>query len=285
LITETPFLKRGGVLYFYLPAQSNKEKGGSMKRLLSMVLILIPMSIALWACGGGGGGDSSTSPQTQPIAGIWNGTLTSNVVHQTYSVTGIITEHGNARFVNLTNGCQYSGIVSISGSTFSTTATAYAPYGYMFPDGSHVGIANISGSFSSKGSMTGTYSGVGDSGSFSLNYSPLYETPSSLSSLSGTWTGTVLVGSGPTSNITIIIDSNGNLSGSSTAGCVISGNAGIIDSSYNAYIFNLVISNCGAENGTYSGLGAVTSTVPANYTAVVSVSDASYSFAASMLRQ
>lgn len=256
-----------------------------MKRLLSMVLILIPMSIALWACGGGGGSDTSTSPQTQPIAGIWNGTLTSNVAHQTYSVTGIIAELGNARFINLTNGAQYSCVVSTSGNSFSAPGTAYATFGNVFLDGSHVGIVNISGSFSPKGSMTGTYSGTGDSGSFSLNYSPLYETPSSLSSLSGTWTGTVIVGSGPTSNVTIIIDSNGNLSGSSTAGCVISGNAGIIDSSYNAYIFNLVISNCVAENGTYSGLGAVTSTVPANYTAVISVSDASYSFTASMLRQ
>ena len=256
-----------------------------MKKLLSMVLMCIFMSIVLWACGGGGSSGSSTPPQTQAIAGIWNGTLTSNVTHQTDNLTGIIAELGNARFINLTNGAQYSCVVSTSGNSFSATGTAYATYGYVFLDGTHVGIVNISGSFSSKGSMTGTYNGTGDNGTLSLNYSSLYETPSSLSSLSGTWNGTVLVGSGPSSNVIVTIDPSGNLNGSSAASCLLSGNVSIIDPSYNAYMFNIVISNCGPENGNYSGLGALTSTVSTNYTALISVSDASYSFVASMQRQ
>jgi hypothetical protein len=248
----------------------------------TLFLFLLVSCLIISSCGSGGGGNSSPSPNssTQSIAGIWIGTFTSSVTNSTYNVTGLIDESYNARFADPDNLLQYSGVVSINGNSFSSTATAYAPSGYTFPDDSQVGTVNISGSFSEKTSINGTYTGVGDTGVFFLNYSALYERASSLALVAGTWSGTVL---GYTNTITV--DSSGNVSGDSSSGCTYTGNVGIVDSSYNAYNVTLNINNCGTQNGSYSGLAALTDTVSANDTILVCVSNASYSFVASLRRQ
>lgn len=150
----------------------------------------------------------------------------------------------------------------------------------MFPNGSHVGVVNISGTFTPKVTLNGTYNGVGDSGTFFLNYSSLYERPSSLEVIAGKWSGSV---SGYLNTITI--DSSGNITGSSTSGCTYSGNISIIDSSYNAYIVNLNINNCESQNGLYTGLAALADTSVANDTLLASVSNSSYSYVALLIRQ
>jgi hypothetical protein len=251
-----------------------KKRGKVFCLLLLLTLLIIS------ACGGGGGGSSSSTPATQSIAGIWIGTSTSNVLHSTSNVTGIIAESNIARFASTTTGAQYSGVVTVIGNSFSSTATAYAPFGYMFLDGSHVGPVNISGTFTSKASMSGTYDGVGDTGTFSLTYSSVYDRPSSLTATAGTWAGVV---SGYTNTITI--DSSGNISGNSTSGCSYTGTVSIIDSSYNTYMVNLNIANCGVENGSYSGLGALVDTASQNDTFITSVSNSSYSYVASLTKQ
>jgi len=236
--------------------------------------VIIMLSMAMIACGGGGGdggGSSSPSLSTQSIAGIWEGTLTSTVVHQQYSVIGIISESGTARFVNATWGAQYSATVDTNGNSFSANTTAYAPFGGWFPNGSTVGAVTLSGTFTTKGSIVGTYSGVGDSGSYSLRYNSLYEMPSSLPTIAGTWSAPIY-----TDTETLTIDLNGDITGSSTTGCTFAGHVSIIDSAYNAYEITIVIDHCGQENGTYSGLATITD--PAKNTAVVSVSSAAYSY-------
>ncbi len=217
---------------------------------------------------------------THPVAGIWVGRFTSNVVQSTYDIIGVIAESDAARFFNTSWGAQYSGVVTANGNTFSSAATAYAPFGYVFPDGSHVGPVSISGTFTPQGFMSGTYSGVGDLGTFSLNYSALYERPSSLAAVAGQWRGTVL---GYINTVTV--DSSGTVTGSSTAGCAYSGHISIINSLYNAYGVNLNITNCGVQNGSYSGLAVLADTYTASDTILVSVSTSSYSFVASLARQ
>jgi hypothetical protein len=63
----------------------------------------------------------------------------------------------------------------VNGNSFSTTATAYAPHGSTLLDGSQVDAVTISGTFTTKDKMSGTYSGAGDEGTFTLTYNgPLY---------------------------------------------------------------------------------------------------------------
>jgi hypothetical protein len=89
------------------------------------VLLVLTLSI-ISACGGGGGSSSSSTPETEPISGIWMGTATSNVAHSTSNLVGIIAESNIARFVSTNTGAQYSGVLTVNGNSFSSTATAYA---------------------------------------------------------------------------------------------------------------------------------------------------------------
>lgn len=261
-----------------------KKKMGKEKGLF--LVLLLTLSI-MSACGGGGDSSSQSALATQRIAGIWIGTFTSNVVSSTFDVTGIIAESGIGRFASTSTGAQYSGVISVNGMgvngiSFSATVNAYAPFGEVFPDGSRVGIVGISGAATPRGAMSGTYSGVGDSGTFSLTYSGLYERPSSLSSVAGTWSGIVSSGD----NNTITVDSSGNITGSSTSGCIYSGNVGIIDPFYNAYSVNLSLNNnCGFGSGNYNGFAALTDTSIPNDTLLIEVSNPSFSFVASLRRQ
>ena len=223
-----------------------------MKRRRSF-FFLVAVWLLVSACGGGGGDDTgSSSGPPQSIAGIWTGTLTSATLQTTYGVVGLITESGTARFANTSSLAQYGGQVSVNGGSFSSAATAYAPYGGMFPNGSTVGPVSVSGTFTEKGAMDGSYSGVGDAGTFYLIYSSLYDRPSSLALVSGIWKGSI---EGYANTLTI--DSGGNIAGSSTSGCTYSGNVGIIDSSHNEYTLTLTIGNCGGRDGSYSGLAAL----------------------------
>ena len=102
--------------------------------------------------------------------------------------------------------------------------------------------------------MTGTYSGVGDSGTFTLTYDATYERGSSLSLVSGNWSNSDP--SGYSHYVTV--STNGTFTGYNSSGCTFSGTVKIIDSAYDAYhLDNVLIGSCGAFNGTYTGLGVL----------------------------
>ena len=243
-----------------------------MRKILFIITIL---SIVLTACGGGGGGgEGSSSPTNQSIAGIWIGSFTSSIFHSTYGITGIVTESGVARFAATSSLTQYSGVLKVSGNKFTSTVTGY------FPSGSYAGMGDIAGTFTPKGIMNGTYSSTIDKGTFSFAYSSLYERPSSLSAIAGTWTD---YSSGDYETITI--NSSGNITRPPISGCTTSGNISIIDSRYNAYQVSLTVNNCGSQNGSYSGLAVLTDTNTANDTFFASASNGSYSFVAELRRK
>jgi hypothetical protein len=251
-----------------------------MKRR-SAFFFSLAVCLLISACGSGGGGDTgSSSSPPQSIAGIWTGTFTSNVLHTAYGVGGLITESGTARFANTSLLSQYGGQATVNGGSFTSAATAYAPYGGTLPDGSTVGPVSISGTFTEKGVMSGSYSGAGDSGTFYLTYSSLFDRPSSLSAIAGTWTASAAGYAN-----TLMIDSGGNITGSSTSGCTYSGNVGVIDSTHNLYSLTLTIGNCGGRDGSYSGLAALTDVNATNDSFLISVSNASYSYVSTVMRQ
>ncbi len=253
-----------------------------MKRTYGSLSIAAVLSLFVLCACGGGGNPSGTPPATpSAAAGVWTGTFTSNVTHITSSATALIADTNSARFGFPDTLAQYSGVLTLSGSSFSTLATAYAAHGSTLPDGSQVGTVTISGTFATKGTMNGTYNGAGDSGTFTLTYNgSLYERPSSLPGVSGTWKGKIL----DFTNF-IRIDDNGAITGVNTTGCFYGGHVSVIDPSFNIYSVHLDIDNCGSDNGSYDGLGALVDTSSTNDTFITIVSSSDVSLVASLIKQ
>jgi hypothetical protein len=253
-----------------------------MKRTYGSLSFAALLSLLVLCACGGGGNPSGTPPATPSAAGgIWMGTFTSNVTHVTSNFTGLVADTNIARFGSPDTLAQYSGVLDVSGNSFSTTATAYAPHGSTLQDGTQVGTVTISGTFAPKGTMTGTYSGAGDSGTFTLTYNgSLYERASSLPGVSGTWKGKIL----DFTNF-IKIDDNGAITGVNTTGCFYGGHVSVIDPSFNIYSVHLDIDNCGSDNGSYDGLGALSDTSSTNDTFMTIVSSPTLSLVASLNRQ
>lgn len=219
-------------------------------------LVLAVLSVVvLTACGGGssgGGGSSTTPPPATPNAdpgGIWYGFASNTTLGETYEVVGVSIANGELRFID-SQGVQYHGSMQVSGNSFSASFRAIAPLGEYFVNGSTVLSGNMEGTISQRESLDGSYQmSSGERGTVSLLYDDLYQRPSQLSRLTGTWIDVY--------NDTFGIDSMGRIFGQDSLGCVYSGTAATIDTRFNAYRLDLTVSSCGAVDGIYAGLGVL----------------------------
>lgn len=252
-----------------------------MKRLLIGIFI-VGLAVVGFGCGGdGGGGGPAPIVSNESASGIWNGSFHSNVTNSTDIVSGVCTENNEVRLFSASWGGQYAGTGSVSGSSISGTLTAYAPWGYHFPDGSKIGTVTLNGTVKTRVSISGTYSGTGDNGTFLVAYDSVYQRPSSLSLVNGNW----LHSSSQLGTVHMTIDANGNITGFTSGGCVYSGAVSIINPSYNAYRININISSCGALNGNNNGLAILDDTTMQNDTLIAGVSNPSEAFTARFIRQ
>lgn len=244
---------------------------------VSVVVIYISASL-LVARGGGSSSTSNLPPPDPPqsVSGIWNGTATSSAFGTSSDVVGLISESKEAFFIT-SQGGQDHGTVAVSGSKVTGSLHAIAPTGQFFPDGSSATTISVTGTVHTKSTLSGSFSGGGDTGTFSLTYNSLYDRPSSVALVTGTW----LTSDG----ILISVDQFGQFNGSDTSGCVLSGQVSIINSSFNAYKVNLTVTNCGLVDGDYDGLAALADNLAANDTLEVGVSNASISIVAEFTRQ
>jgi hypothetical protein len=262
-----------------------REQGSVMiiNKLLTVPLVVL-LSFGLLSCGGGGGGSApNTSPPVSnaSASGIWNGSFYSSVTNRTDIVSGICTENDEIRLFSAAWGGQNAGTCNVSGSSISGTLTAYAPWGYVFVDGSKIGTVTLNGTVNTKVSISGTYSGTGDNGTFLVAYDSVYQRPSSLSLLTGNW----LHSSSQLGTIYMAIDANGEITGLTSGGCFYSGTVSIINPSYNAYRISINISSCGALNGNNNGLAILDDTTMQNDTLIAGVSNQSEAFTAYFIRQ
>jgi len=227
-----------------------------MSNTLKAIIFIIGCTIGLGGCGGGGG--SASAPTSgQAIDGIWSGTITSNVLGITVGEIGIVSPNNELHFLS-SQGVQITGFGTVSGNNFSATATAFAPAGLVFPDGSTVAPSVINGTAVAGSSLNGTFSGGGDSGTFSLTFDPVYNRGASLSVIAGTWSGGISNGA----FLTITIDQLGNIGGSDTSGCVFNGIVSIIDPQKNVYKSSVTVTGCAGSIGTVTGLGALSDNPP-----------------------
>ena len=213
-------------------------------------------SLTLAACGGGGGGTSTPTsnppPGTESAVGLWKGTITSTGSGQTQQALGTVTDDGQFHLMTA-NGVNYVGQMAASPGNFSMTMSGYVPVGQTFPNGAQNGSMSFSGTVTSSGMMSGTYSGAGESGTFSMTMDPMGTRSASMQMVAGTYTRSNSSGY----TVTMTVDSNGQMTGSDTQGCVFNGTVSVPFPAHNFYGMNMTVTSCGALNGSYNGMGTL----------------------------
>ena len=264
-----------------------------MRRIIVPLVVLI-----LTACGGGGSG-SATSPPPPPLppppptnespAGIWEGTFTSTVFNAVDQVLGVATATGDIRFISIDSGSQFFGQVTVSGDAVSGTLRAVSLAGGQFAGGPASGSVNIEGTLSARNSISGTFIGVGDEGTFSLTFNNLYDRDSSILKVQDHWSAPETIfkillpglGAAP---IGLAIQDTGDFAGADTDGCDYSGSIGILDPDFNIYDAALTVSSCGQLDGQYAGYGVLGDTLQADDTITLAVSTNEVSITGLMTR-
>lgn len=227
--------------------------------------------ISLAACGGGGSSGSASNnapPATnQAVGGIWStqytvtsGANTGDVIDALALVSenGQYFEYGK----NTTNGCAAIGFgnVSASGTTLSGSGD-YVVVQYttipgvtvncVDPDGSESGTSSLTGSITQRSAADITEMDTTSLGTAmpestqTYTFSSLYLNPSSLSTIEGNYAD---------GSATLSITGSGMISEHDSNGCVLSGQASIINSAYNAYAVQISFANCTGSDAALNGV-------------------------------
>lgn len=217
-------------------------------------------ALVLQACGGGGyeasvPGTRSPPPPPPPVAvnagGLWQGTIRNAQDAKGTDAVAMIAEDGRLRIVALDNDATIESNFAISRASFQGGGHLYAgffdndpvtPYGYDL---------QMWGTLNEYESLSITWSSAWDGeGVLKFTYDPeLYEVPSSLMDLEGTWTGFT---DDDEPWITLTIDADGQFAADVISGCSPSGRFAVIDERFNLYDVQDVVFDCATES-TFSG--------------------------------
>ena len=193
-------------------------------------------------------------PPDASVGGIWSGQFASSE-GGVLSFTGLVAETGEFRWLDNDQGQQIFGTIQVAGTSFSSTdAISALPLGATTVAGSRFGVTELQGTVNERVSLAGNFTTVGDqgdtfTGTFSFAYDDIYERPSSLAVIQGTYT---------TADDSLAIDANGQVFyQSSTSQCVANGAVEVIDASFNVYRVTLEVDSCQgaleARNGQVFG--------------------------------
>jgi len=198
--------------------------------------------------GGGGGGSTNYAGQAQ---GVYSGTTSSGSTFESivlpndkiYAIYGTVS--GNVLTLD--------GMVAGQGTSGNDTFTASTVTDFLYTGAVNTGTltaTDVPGS-SITGTLTENGTPITFNGTASSSFN--YNTPASVSDITGTWTGTLLDGS-PT---TVTINSNGSLSGSDSSGCSFTGTVTADSSNKNFFDISVTFgaSPCGLPNQTATGIG------------------------------
>jgi hypothetical protein len=231
---------------------------------ISKTVLISCAALALAACSGGGGSSSSSSPATgdtggngggttgatKTTPGVWQGTVTSTTTGQS-SMVGLTNGSGQSVWMT-TDGRVWSGQMPMTGTQFNTTMAGYMYPGRRFPDGTNYGMSSMVFNYGN-GAWSGQYSGGGDTGTFNVSMSSMWNRPASLDTLAGTYTRTTSIGY----TMTMSLTQAGELTANDTRGCVINGTVTVPDPTQNLYQISATVTSCGVLNGTYQGHGTL----------------------------
>lgn len=158
--------------------------------------ICVAAAIILAACGGGG--DISPTPNADP-QGIWLGTSSNG-----HSVSTLVLENKQYYAIyssgNVVEGL-LQGTLSVTGNSISDSSSVFiVPSAAAIP-------ATLSGTVTTRQSLSATVTEGGQTGTFNGNYDAAYDSAPNLAQGVGTWTGSV-AGSADTTTITVASDAS-----------------------------------------------------------------------------
>jgi len=219
---------------------------------------------ALSACGGGGDGGGDNPPPSVSgdanATGLWQGTFTSTA-GTTRGFSMLIAPDG--RFAGTIESTGSNGrLVLGTGSTmlnmFSATGTVFAQAGdALLPNGQASDPLTLSsGTLVAHVSLSGTFSGGGESASFALTYEGATSRGASLETIAGVYGGYPLLTGGLVTSSLVV---NGNVvTFANDSGCNGAGTIEVIDPSLNMYSWSMLLGACsGVPDHTVSGLATL----------------------------
>jgi hypothetical protein len=234
-------------------------------------LAVIIIGVAFLGCGGGSSSDGTSQQPTDPTManGIWHGTFTEPP-YGTFNLS-VLTYDGEIIAMSTDAGAVYHGQYLLNQNALSGSVNGFEIGGGLFAS------ANISATYSEQGTISGNVStlylisGERTTSTFNVIFDELFNRPSSLALLEGTWSYTE-----PGYSVSIDVDDQGEISGSDSDGCVFFGLASVLDPEHNTYGIDVNVTNCFQMNDTYSGLAVLDDEVTPNDTLRYFVSGQNY---------
>jgi hypothetical protein len=219
-----------------------------MKRWVQCAAALA-LAAVLAACGGGGGAETTSAPvtPTAAMAGLYFGSTTAAggtfdalilANGRMYAMQGANGGINNVFFGNGT--LSPTGYASTSGATLSTLSALTV-----------AASSTLSGT--PQLVITGTMSSANVSATFTASYRSAFETPAALASVVGRYGGQFSgLGPGDGFLLTLEVDADGNLSGTTGSGCVHTGKL-TPDPTVNVYEATVTLGSGCRKRGTISG--------------------------------
>lgn len=213
-------------------------------------------TLALTACNQdrGEGKNAAAAPAPASTAeGLWIGSTSTS-----RSVTGIVLDNGTCwvLYSAPNNSAVIAGAVQGTGTSLNGSFSSSDGKDFNL-EGQGINDATVSASYIAKQSLNGsvTYPTLNQSVTFTSTYSAEYDKVPSLSTIAGTYTGTVAV-VGATESATVAITSAGALSGSGAGGCQFTGSA-TPRAKGNVYDLSVIFGGGVCSNGssTVTGIG------------------------------
>jgi hypothetical protein len=216
---------------------------------------------ALSACGGGGGDSPVTSPSGDASAtGLWEGPFTSSdgttrgfgmLIAPDGRFAGTIDSTGSNGRLVLGTGNTMLNMFSATGTVFAQAGEALLPNGHASDP-----LTVSSGTVVSRVSLSGTFSGGGESASFALTYQGTTTRGASLQAIAGVYSGYPLLPGNISTSSAVV---NGNVvTWANNNGCNGAGTIEVIDASLNIYSWSMLIAACGGvADHTVSGLATL----------------------------
>jgi len=215
-----------------------------MQKIAFRHVSLAALALVLGACGGG---DSSPSPPPNPDSpqGIFSGRSSNN-----FDIGGLVLET-NEYYFFYAQGNVIFGVVQGNMSAANGTYTSSNGIDFSLINGRIP--ATVSGNYVPKQALQGTVSEAAGSITFNATYQSSYDTPASLASAAGTYSGAAATGNGGSSPILLTILSNGTFTGTSpgTSGlCSFSGTLTPRATGKNVFNVSVTFGNANCALGT-----------------------------------
>lgn len=195
-------------------------------------------------------------------AGIWAGVDTEATP---VTIIGFVTASGQSVFIHAgaTNPdiYLYSGPVSVSGTTFTSTLDGFSNFPNAFADNSTTGTGTFDATLAVQATLAGPWAFTSTGGTsypstWNLNYSPDSLVGSSLAMVAGSYTDANNTAD-PILGATVTISASGTISSTAaSSGCIMSGAIETSDPTTDVYEISYSFSGCATS--PWTALNAVT---------------------------